>query len=402
MKRLNPCKLKGQYLARGRSGRRGAGGVLQKLSCCECMRPLLSLAATENEFLRYKMQAKAGAAQFLPTTFDAKEIKGETFSVPCSEIFRDLKSVGTRRYKRALKDKTKFTGCESLEMDLVKNGLVRHFEPNETNPFLDANGDEGNPASGLSLTAFSRLNLGQKLATLRDQYPDQNLLFDEEASTTSVLAPELTMQNLMAARPADLQAVTLMKLYEEGMFDQFGEEVKATAYLIFKGITNRPFIKTAFPKYPAEKFSSLCKQVFEIYRENRSRDEIVFEKFNKALTTKQRKALQLVYMSEEPKSYTEAAKQLGISVDTLRNRIDRAIDKLKAAFPEYAALKKKRTPSNFKTDLAYDGLYRKSSARLVRPIKRQDRETKTWKSIDMEEFLRSRMQKKKQGATEAK
>lgn len=367
------------------------------------MKPLLAASSSENEFLRYKMQAKAGAVNFLPTTYDAKEIKGETFSVPCRETFRDLKSVGTRRYKRALKDKTKFTGCESLETDLVKNGFVRHFEPNETNPFLDSGAsDEGNPASTLSLTAFSRLNLGQKLATLRDQYPDQNLLFDDEAAAASILSPELTMQNLMAARPADLQAVTLMKLYEEGAFDQFGDEVKATAYLLFKGITNRHFIKTAFPKYPAEKFPSLRGEVFEIYRENRSRDEIVFEKFNKALTTKQRKALQLVYMNEEPKSYSEAAKQLGISVDTLRNRIEGAVDKLRAAFPEYAALKKSRSPSNFKTDLAFDGLYRKSSARLVRPIKRQNKEANAWEPIDMEEFFRSRTQGKKRSATEAK
>lgn len=366
------------------------------------MKPLLSYAATENEFLRYKMQAKAGAAAFLPATFDAQEIKGETLSVPCTETFRDLKSVGTRRYKRALKDKTKFTGCESLEMDLVKNGLVRHFEPNETNSFLDGGSDEGNPGSTLSLTAFSRLNLGQKLATLRDQYPDQNLLFDDEAPAGSLLAPELTMQNLMAARPADLQAVTLMKLYEEGAFDQFGDEVKATAYLLFKGIANRHFIKMAFPKYPAEKFSELRGQVFEIYSENRSRDEIVFDKFNKALTTKQRKALQLVYMSEEPKSYAEAATQLGISVDALRDRIDGAVEKLKAAFPEYAALKKERSPSNFKTDLAFDGFYRKSSARIVRPIRRQNKDTKKWEPIDMGEFLQSRMQRKKRSATEAR
>lgn len=384
MKRLNPCKLKGQYLTQGRSGRRGAGGFLQKLSCCECRKPFLSYAATENEFLRYKMESEAGAVSFTPAKPGEAAHKGETLVTPCEEAFRALASVGTRRFKRALKDKTRFTGCEPLEASLLKDGLVVHHQQGDTNPFLDGSSDDALPSTVLSLTAFSRLNLGEKLASLRDSYPEQSLLFEEETTATSILAPELTMQNLMAASPADLQAVTIMKLYEQGEFDRHGEEIKATAYLLFKGITQKKIIQAVFPAYPVEKFSALKKQVFKIYREKRTKEEIVFEKFNKSLTPKQRKALELVYMGEERKSLSDVAKQLKISVDTLKNRIEGGAKKLKAAFPEYAALKKSgRAPSNFKTDLAYDGFYRKSSAALVHPVKRLNPQTNAWETIDV-------------------
>jgi hypothetical protein len=391
MKRLNPCKLKGQYLSQGRSGRRGAGGFLQKLSCCECRKPSLSQMG---EFLRYKMEAEAGAVAFTAAKPGEAVRKGETLVTPCEEAFRGLQSIGTRRFKRALREKTKFTGCEPLEAALVKDGLVVHHQRDDTNPFLDGGADDVAPRTALSLTAFSRLNLGEKLASLRDTYPDQSLLFEEDSPGASILAPELTLQNLMAAQPRDLQAVTLLKLYEEGEFNQRGEDIKATAYLLFKGLTQKNLIKTVFPAYPVEKFAALKKQVFEIYRANRTKEEIVFEKFSKSLTPKQRKALELVYMGVERKSLSEAARQLGISVDTLKNRIEGGVKKLKAAFPEYAALKKAgRAPSNFKTDLAYDGFYRKSSAALIRPIKRLNQETKTWEPINMADFLRSRKQR---------
>lgn len=401
--KLNPCKLKGQYLSKGRSGRRGAGGFLQKLACCECMKPFLSHSTDENKFLHYKMTAQMREISFTSAQHDEKPRKGETLVTPCDEVFRSLNSMGTRRYKRSLKEKTKFTGCEPLEVSLVKEGLILHHQREETNSFLDSASDDIFPSSTLSLTAFSRLNLGEKLSTLRDAYPEQSLLFDEETPTRSILAPELTLQNLTAAAPSDLQAVTLMKLYEQGEFNLHGEEVKATAYLLFKGFTQKHIIQTVFPKYPVDKFQELRARVFEIYRTHRTKEEIAFEKFNKSLTPKQRKALELVYMGEERKSLAQAAKQLGISVDTLKNRIEGGIKKLKLAFPEYAAFKKPgRTLSNFKTDLAYDGLYRKSSAALIRPIERLSLKTNTWEPVDIEKFMRLRKQGQKRVANKSK
>lgn len=367
------------------------------------MKPFLSHSSDENKFLRYKMAVQAGVISFTSTQHDGAPRKGETLVTPCNETFRSLNSVGTRRFKRSLREKTKFTGCEPLETSLVKDGLVLHHQREETNSFLDGASDDAISSSTLSLTAFSRLNLGEKLSTLRDAYPEQSLLFDEEAPIASILAPELALQNIMAASPADLQAVTLMKLYEQGEFDPHGEEIKATAYLLFKGLTQKHIIQAVFPKYPVEKFPTLRKRVFEIYRTHQTKEEIAFEKFNNSLTPKQRKALELVYMGEERKSLAQAAKQLRISVDTLKNRIEGSVKKLKAAFPEYAALKKPgRAPSNFKTDLAYDGFYRKSSAALVRPIKRLNLRTNTWESIGMDEFLRSRKQRRKHAVTESK
>jgi hypothetical protein len=232
------------------------------------------------------MESEAGAVSFIPAKPGELAKKGETLVTPCEEAFRSLDSVGTRRFKRALKGKTKFTGCEPLEVSLVKEGRVIHHQRDDTNPFLDGSTDDALPSTAMSLTAFSRLNLGEKLASLRDAYPEESLLFEEESPVASVLAPELTLQNLMAARPRDLQAVTLMKLYEEGGFDSHGEEVKATAYLLFKGLTQKGVIRAVFPKYPVEKFPSLKKIVFEIYRKSRTKEEIVFEKFNKSLTPK--------------------------------------------------------------------------------------------------------------------
>jgi hypothetical protein len=107
-------------------------------------------------------------------------------------------------------------------------------------------------------------------------------------------------------------------------------------------------------------------------------------------------------MGEGRKSLIDAAKQLKISVDTLKNRIEGGVKKLKAAFPEYVGLKRQgRAPSNFKTDLAFDGFYRKSSAAIVRPIKRLNLETNTWEPVDMAAFLRSQKQRKRRPDHEA-
>src|SRR4051812_30528726 len=126
MKRINPCKLKGRYGENGKSGRRGRGGFLQRLGCCEGAKPFLSCAEREIKFFHYKMTIGRGTVQTFSAQHNHQQKKGETLIVPCNETFRTPTSQGTQRFRRALKKKTKFKGCEPLELELIDKRLVQH------------------------------------------------------------------------------------------------------------------------------------------------------------------------------------------------------------------------------------------------------------------------------------
>lgn len=150
---------------------------------------------------------------------------------------------------------------------------------------------------------------------------------------------------------SDLKITILRSLLDSGAFDEFGEEVKATAYLESKGIREENFIKEQFPKYPLGRQKQLIARVYQIYRDKKPKLVSDFEKFQSSLTTKQANAIKLVYMAEEPLSLPEAAARLGISLDTLRDRIRGALKKLEAAFPELVPAT--RSSGSFDCDLLY-------------------------------------------------
>lgn len=84
------------------------------------------------------------------------------------------------------------------------------------------------------------------------------------------------------------------------------------------------------------------------------------------LTPAQRAAINLVYLqSEGDLSKDEIARRLGISIETLRDRLNGAIKKFQAAFPTYT--KRRARCVDASSDLAIGGFYRKSNAKQREP-----------------------------------
>ena len=71
---------------------------------------------------------------------------------------------------------------------------------------------------------------------------------------------------------------------------------------------------------------------------NQSKAQDIWARFRKvwdSLTTKQKHALEKVYMQSEPMTYERAASDFKISVDSLRDRIRGAFEKYETEFPEF-------------------------------------------------------------------
>lgn len=115
----------------------------------------------------------------------------------------------------------------------------------------------------MPLTQFFKLNFGERLSTTSSAYSD-DFFFEDEPSQIGQPKINSAMEFLMAATPKDLKCVALEKLLEAGEFDEYGEAVKATAFLLSKDIKDGFFIKLRFPKYPIADFKKLSARVYQI------------------------------------------------------------------------------------------------------------------------------------------
>lgn len=92
----------------------------------------------------------------------------------------------------------------------------------------------------------------------------------------------------------------------------------------------------------------------------------------KSLTQKQTEALELVYTNDPAMTYAEVAEYLGISRDSLQDRLDGAIKKFKKDLPELFFIENKmgaEVDTSYYPYL-YDGLYNKDSGKTVPPLYR--------------------------------
>lgn len=102
-----------------------------------------------------------------------------------------------------------------------------------------------------------------------------------------------------------------------------------------------------------------------------------WERYSRAwesLTTKQKNALELIYISDEPTSYSLAAQQLQISKDSFQDRVNGAKKKFIEAFPEFKYLPP--TPATKHEPKLLYGLFWKDKAEKVSPLFREDQKTK--------------------------
>ncbi len=97
-----------------------------------------------------------------------------------------------------------------------------------------------------------------------------------------------------------------------------------------------------------------------------------FRKAWKNLTSKQRHALEKLYSAEIPSTYEEAARDFGISVSSLQDRVRGAKQKIRAEFPEFKHLKPALRVATQSCDFKLNGLWRESNAKRIRPLKTYD------------------------------
>jgi predicted DNA-binding protein YlxM (UPF0122 family) len=104
-----------------------------------------------------------------------------------------------------------------------------------------------------------------------------------------------------------------------------------------------------------------------------------WRRYNKtweSLTPKQRRAVSKIYLQEDPLTYKEAAKSLEISVDSFQDRIDGAVKKFRAVFPELEFLKETLTYRKLhKKGVLQRHLFDHKEARKIRPLYRVDLRT---------------------------
>lgn len=124
-KTINPCKMKGRLGGRQDPGRSYDVGKDQiTIGCCECSVPFLAFGAGDGTRLSYAMKSCPDQASRFVPQLAAEDSDSSIIAVPCAETFLRRGSKGTRAFKKALRDNTKFQGCEPIERFLVEERRI--------------------------------------------------------------------------------------------------------------------------------------------------------------------------------------------------------------------------------------------------------------------------------------
>lgn len=220
-----------------------------------------------------------------------------------------------------------------------------------------------------------------------------------------------TIHNLIRRSPWGLYEVIARKLVEGTFFTKHAEfeHLFPCAYFVSKSIFERTlFIQVkyeAFTGTPLQKvfrtysfkryqkdrktLKKLTDKLLEKYfnnnlalkkninsqpmrRESEKKLKSTWQRFlkaHKALTRKQKEALELVYTQDNPLTYADAAKSLGISKDSFQDRIRGAVKKLKDAIPELSELLITEPFSERTSNAVYsNGFFDKAAAKRIFPV----------------------------------
>lgn len=176
---------------------------------------------------------------------------------------------------------------------------------------------------------------------------------------------------LLRRRPNNLRESIARDLCESGALEHFPTKFRITAFLISRGITEEgdPEKEAFFPQYSWRDFLHYQPKVDRMIRSAKrcyfqkkafissAVGETIWERFDRAferLSIKQRTALEIHIMSDEPLSLEAGAKRLKISKASFRDRVQSAIRLIEKALPELVAVKppkvrkspKKKSPSS--------------------------------------------------------
>ncbi len=243
---------------------------------------------------------------------------------------------------------------------------------------------------------------------------EEGLEWQDRLSISMSEVPEFTtptVHNLIRRSPWELYEVIARKLVEGTFLAKHPEfeHLFPCAYFVSKSIFERYlFIQVkyeAFTGTPLQKLfrtysfkryqkdrktlKKLTDKLLEKYfnnnlalkkninsqtlgRESEKKLKSIWQRFlkaHKALTRKQKEALELIYMQDSPLTYAEAAKSLGISKDSFQDRIRGAVKKLKDAVPELLELLTTEPSSEKTSNAVYsNGFFDKAAAKRILPV----------------------------------
>ncbi len=259
---------------------------------------------------------------------------------------------------------------------------------------------------------------------LQLRYPDNEI----ERELSHALSQQLTLERLtvddaissqMGTRPKDIKQSLIKDLYNTGAIDAFPFKFRVTAYLLSKGFRDSESavhifrsqclgLKKYFQEIAILFFGLYSEHDFCVYQsmiesvvgkilrhsfsERADLQDIAFENLNRplladsnllsniwrrlgdirsTLTPKQDEILQLLYLNDPQVTYQEASQALGISVDSVRDRENGLVLKIRKAIPELKTLfPYKNWTKNQTRFYIYDGLVHLPSVIKRRPCYR--------------------------------
>jgi predicted DNA-binding protein YlxM (UPF0122 family) len=172
---------------------------------------------------------------------------------------------------------------------------------------------------------------------------------------------EFAASFVMRRAPVSLRESVARDLVETNCLESFSTGFKLTAFLISRGIRDRETIEEVFPYISWREFqfqqprverliSSAIEYYFAKFKTIDPRlGKQIWKKFYAAwnrLTRKQKSALQIHIMAEDPVSLEEGAKRLKISKAAFKERVESGKKKIEKALKELNVLKKIQLAKN--------------------------------------------------------
>ncbi len=317
-KETNPCHLKGIYGKRDPGRYYTRGNKCLTIACCECAAPFLSVGAAHEERITYAMiRSSDGEVRVKPLT---SKISGQNLLivVPCRKMFSDETSRGTVSHLADWSDKNSATST----------GFFPPIgTPEETlyTPLTDYTLTPSNEFTGCISVENYLLKTGRVLHA--PKWPlganKDSLLWIDEMELSD--AAENNLQS-----PDDIRFD----------FDLLNEE---------DARSDDP-MKT--------KLDSL-------------KESPGWNKFYKSLTNPQKEAMNSLYTETgEEITKVSAAKRLGISIDSFKERLQGIRKKGERFLGKVLFKKSNKKKLDLSSDLLFDGFHRKSSAKIKYPAYR--------------------------------
>lgn len=258
--------------------------------------------------------------------------------------------------------------------------------------------------------------------------PEEILESDSHAAAlTPFYVPSLAhpmLHNLMRSSPKDLYHQVARKMIDAHYFDDHPEQsfLHRACYFASKGVEDgehfavllRAGLDQFFSHYTFEQFRleritlrKLIRNIIDNYfaqnpaidRHLKMNDDYdkrknVWERFNRVwdkLTTKQRSALECVYMEQDSLTKKQAAEKFGISLDSLKDRLRPAIRRFKAEFAELEGITPKQlSRDKLRGSYAHNGLWWYQSAAWKSPLYAVDPKSSLKKEIEWKKLPRSK------------